>query len=91
MKNSHKKFLKFTRQTGIGFLLIGGVCAFNGSEYSNFLVTLGGVLLSLYYFLSAFQPIKEEPDWALVYPELSEFHEKDGSFYKDTKNTDEDY
>mgnify|MGYP006133820565 CR=1 FL=1 len=90
MKNSYEKFLQFTRHTGIGFLLIGGVCVFNGSQYGNFLVTLGSMLLSLYYFLSAFQPIKKAIDWTLVYPELSEFHKTDDTSYQNTKNTDED-
>ena len=89
MENSYEKLLQFTRHTGIGFLVIGGVCIFNGAQYGNFLVTLGGMLLSFYYFAAAFQPIKEEIDWTLVYPELTSIHEKNDTFYEDTKKTDE--
>jgi len=71
MNKSYLKFLQFARQTGIGLLVLGGAYSLNGVSFGNWSLAIGGILLSLYYFLSAFQPLTQEPDWSLVYPELA--------------------
>ncbi len=77
MNKSYLKFQQFTRQTGIGLLVLGGAYALNGVSFGNWSLAIGGILLSLYYFLSAFQPLTQEPDWSLVYPELAIGHDPD--------------
>ena len=71
MNKSYLKFLQIFRQMGIGLLVLGGAYALNGIILGNWALAIGGTLLSLYYFLSAFQPLTQEPDWSLVYPELA--------------------
>lgn len=71
MNKSYLKFLQFTRQTGIGLLVLGGAYALNGISFGNWALAIGGILLSAYCFLSAFQPLTQEPDWSLIYPELA--------------------
>ena len=38
----------------------------------NMLFYIGGISVVVCYFLSGFKPIKESPNWCLIYPELNE-------------------
>jgi gliding motility-associated protein GldL len=43
------------------------------------LLTIGLLTEAVIFFFSAFEPLHEEPDWALVYPELAGVPGEEGS------------
>ena len=80
------KFLQFLKQTSISVAVVGGVLVFNQQETGNLLLTTGGLGLAVYFLLSGFLPVRQEPDWTLVYPELAMGFGPDDGDELSTKN-----
>ena len=53
------------------FLIVKAGFAVN-SFHINIVFYTGGISLVMCYLLSMFHPIKESPNWNLIYPELNE-------------------
>lgn len=52
-------------------VVMGIIFLINHWPGGDIIVTVGGVLIILIYAVSAFEPIPEEYDWTLVYPQLA--------------------
>jgi hypothetical protein len=69
-----KKMMKVLRQFSICVIAIGAVIFINEYPAGKWILSLGGILWALYSFMKGFEPVFEEPNWELVYPELGLGH-----------------
>ena len=68
---------------GASIVLIGALFKIIHLPYANELLTIGLVTEAIIFFLSAFEPPHIEPDWSMVYPELSGmYHDTSDSLKK---------
>lgn len=67
-----KTFMGFIYGWGASVVLIGALFKLEHLQYSGLLLTIGLSTEALIFFLSAFEPSVEMPDWGKVYPELRE-------------------
>ena len=70
----NKKQMNFAYGMGAAVVIIGALFKITHLEFGfitgNLMLTLGLVVEALIFALSAFEPVEEELDWTLVYPEL---------------------
>jgi gliding motility-associated protein GldL len=57
---------------GAALVLIGALFKLQHWNHSGIMLTIGLMTEAFIFFLSAFEPPLEQPDWAKVYPELQE-------------------
>jgi len=67
-----KTFMGFVYGWGASVVLIGALFKLEHWQYSGLLLTIGLSTEALIFFLSAFEPTVDIPDWGKVYPELRE-------------------
>jgi gliding motility-associated protein GldL len=60
---------------GASLVLIGALFKLQHWNHSGIMLTIGLLTEAFIFFLSAFEPPLEQPDWAKVYPELQEDYE----------------
>jgi len=60
---------------GAALVLIGALFKLQHWNHSGIMLTIGLMTEAFIFFLSAFEPPLEQPDWAKVYPELQEDYE----------------
>ncbi len=73
-----KTFMGYVYGWGASVVLIGALFKLEHLPYSGLLLTIGLSTEALIFFLSAFEPPMEIPDWGKVYPELREDYELAG-------------
>ena len=73
-----KTFMGYVYGWGASVVLIGALFKLEHWQYSGLLLTIGLSTEALIFFLSAFEPTMEVPDWGKVYPELREDYELAG-------------
>lgn len=56
---------------GASIVIIGALFKIQHYPYAGALLVVGMVVEAVVFFFSAFEPLHEEPDWSLVYPELA--------------------
>lgn len=56
---------------GASIVIIGALFKIQHYPYAGLLLVVGMVVEAVVFFFSAFEPLHEEPDWSLVYPELA--------------------
>lgn len=79
----YKNFMAKVYGIGASIVLIGALFKIIHLPYANELLTIGLVTEAAIFFLSAFEPPHIEPDWSMVYPELSGmYHDKSDSLKK---------
>ncbi|MFI1771992.1 gliding motility protein GldL [Thalassobellus citreus] len=70
-----KKFMNMAYGLGAAIVIIGALFKITHMEFGfitgNFMLTLGLVTEAIIFALSAFEPVDDELDWSLVYPELA--------------------
>ena len=70
-----KRFMNMAYGLGAAVVIIGALFKIIHLEIGpltgNFMLTLGLVTEALIFAISAFEPVDDELDWSLVYPELS--------------------
>lgn len=70
-----KKFMNMAYGLGAAIVIVGALFKIIHFEIGpltgNVMLTLGLVTEAIIFALSAFEPVDDELDWALVYPELS--------------------
>ncbi|ALJ04918.1 gliding motility protein GldL [Pseudalgibacter alginicilyticus] len=70
-----KKFMNMAYGLGAAIVIIGALFKITHMEFGplngNVLLTIGLVAEAIIFALSAFEPVDEELDWSLVYPELA--------------------
>ncbi len=70
-----KTFMGYVYGWGAAVVLIGALFKLQHWQYSGLLLTIGLSTEALIFFLSAFEPPMDMPDWGKVYPELREDYE----------------
>ena len=60
---------------GASVVMIGALFKLEHLKYSGLLLAIGLITEAFIFFLSAFEPPLEIPDWSKVYPELNEEYE----------------
>jgi gliding motility-associated protein GldL len=70
-----KKSMNFAYGMGAAVVIIGALFKITHLEFGfitgNLMLTIGLVVEALIFALSAFEPVDEDLDWTLVYPELA--------------------
>lgn len=70
-----KKTMNFAYGMGAAVVIIGALFKITHLEFGvitgNLMLTIGLVVEALIFALSAFEPVDEDLDWTLVYPELA--------------------
>jgi len=67
----YKNFMKYVYGWGASIVLIGALFKIMHFPGAAFMLTAGLIIEALIFFFSAFEPLHEELDWTLVYPELA--------------------
>ena len=63
---------------GASVVILGALFKINHYPYADLMLIIGLGTESLIFFFSAFEPPHVEPDWSLVYPELSGMYQGEG-------------
>lgn len=70
-----KKAMNFAYGMGAAVVIIGALFKITHIEFGfitgNLMLTIGLIVEALIFALSAFEPVDDELDWSLVYPELA--------------------
>lgn len=63
---------------GAAVVMVGALFKLEHLQYSGVLLAIGLITEAFIFFLSAFEPPLEQPEWSKVYPELREDYEIEG-------------
>jgi gliding motility-associated protein GldL len=66
-----KSFISKLYGLGASVVIVGALFKIQHWPYAGFMLTLGLLTEAIIFFFSAFEPLHEEIDWSLVYPELA--------------------
>ena len=72
-----KKFMAKLYGWGASVVIIGALFKIQHWKFAGLFLTLGLLTEATIFFFSAFEPLHEELDWTLVYPELAGMSEQD--------------
>jgi methyl-accepting chemotaxis protein len=72
-----KKFMAKLYGWGASIVIVGALFKIQHWKMSGFFLSLGLITEAVIFFFSAFEPLHEELDWTLVYPELAGMSEQD--------------
>ena len=81
-----KTFMGYVYGWGAAIVMIGALFKLEHLKFSGVLLATGLITEAFIFFLSAFEPPLEMPDWSKVYPELSEDYELDNFEQLQKKN-----
>lgn len=70
-----KTLMGYVYSWGASVVLIGALFKLEHWNYSGIMLTVGLMTEAFIFFVSAFEPPIEQPDWTKVYPELQEDYE----------------
>jgi gliding motility-associated protein GldL len=70
-----KVFMGYVYGWGAAIVMIGALFKLEHLKYSGTLLAIGLITEAFIFFLSAFEPPLEMPNWSKVYPELNEDYE----------------
>ena len=73
-----KTFMGYVYGWGAAVVMIGALFKLQHLQYSGVLLAVGLCTEAFIFFLSAFEPPLEIPEWSRVYPELREDYELEG-------------
>ncbi len=73
-----KTFMGYVYGWGAAIVMIGALFKLEHWKYSGPLLAVGLITEAFIFFLSAFEPPMETPEWSKVYPELKEDYELEG-------------
>lgn len=72
-----KNFIAKLYGLGASVVIIGALFKIQHWPAAGFMLTLGLCTEAIIFFFSAFEPLREEVDWSLVYPELAGITDED--------------
>ncbi len=72
-----KNFMAKLYGIGASIVIIGALFKIQHWPMAGLMLTIGLATESIIFFFSAFEPLHEEVDWSLVYPELAGIQEED--------------
>ncbi|MEZ5105644.1 MAG: gliding motility protein GldL [Draconibacterium sp.] len=81
-----KTFMGYVYGWGAAVVMIGALFKLQHLQYSGILLAIGLITEAFIFFLSAFEPPLEMPEWSKVYPELKEDYEIEGYEELSSKN-----
>ena len=70
-----KTFMGYVYGWGASVVMVGALFKLQHWQYSGLFLTIGLMTEAFIFFLSAFEPPTELPEWSKVYPELREDYE----------------
>jgi gliding motility-associated protein GldL len=70
-----KSLMGYVYGWGASLVLIGALFKLEHWNHSGIMLTIGLMTEAFIFFISAFEPSLEQPDWARVYPELQDDYE----------------
>ncbi len=76
-----KAFMAKLYGLGASVVIVGALFKIQHWPMAGTLLTVGLLTEAIIFFFSAFEPLHEEPDWTLVYPELAGIDTDEGSSY----------
>ncbi len=76
----YKRFMAYVYGWGAAVVLLGALFKINHYPYASEMLLVGLSTEALIFFLSAFEPLHEQYDWSLVYPELAGMDNEDEIF-----------
>lgn len=84
-----KKFMAKLYGWGAAIVIVGALFKIQHWPFAGLLLTIGLLTEAIIFFFSAFEPLHEEVDWTLVYPELRTGEHSDDHFIssKDDKGS----
>ena len=72
-----KSFMAKLYGIGASIVIIGALFKIQHYQLAGTLLFIGLTTEAIIFFFSAFEPLHEEPDWSLVYPELAGMPDED--------------
>jgi gliding motility-associated protein GldL len=72
-----RKFMSKLYGLGASIVIVGALFKINHWKGSTLMLAVGMLTEAVIFFFSAFEPLHEELDWTLVYPELSGMTDQD--------------
>jgi gliding motility-associated protein GldL len=72
-----KNFISKLYGLGASVVIIGALFKIQHWRFAGTMLTIGLLTEAVIFFFSAFEPLHEEVDWSLVYPELSGIGDED--------------
>jgi gliding motility-associated protein GldL len=72
-----KNFISKLYGLGASVVIIGALFKIQHWPLAGTMLTIGLITEAVIFFFSAFEPLHEEIDWSLVYPELAGIPEED--------------
>ncbi len=72
-----KKFMAKLYGWGASIVIIGALFKIQHWKFAGLFLTIGLLTEAIIFFFSAFEPLHEELDWTLVYPELAGMSEQE--------------
>ncbi|MBN2275623.1 MAG: gliding motility protein GldL [Bacteroidales bacterium] len=72
-----RKFMSKLYGLGASVVIVGALFKINHWKGATFMLAVGMFTEAVIFFFSAFEPLHEELDWTLVYPELSGMTDQD--------------
>ena len=82
-----KTFMGFVYSWGASIVLIGALFKLQHWPYSGLFLTIGLITEAVIFFVSAFEPPLESPEWSRVYPELREDFDDNGFIETERKGS----
>ncbi|MDP2088803.1 MAG: gliding motility protein GldL [Flavobacteriaceae bacterium] len=70
MAKSTKKMFNMAYGLGASVVIIGALFKIAHWPYGTLILTIGMIVEAIVFAISAFEPVDEDLDWTLVYPEL---------------------
>ncbi|MFN8211458.1 MAG: gliding motility protein GldL [Bacteroidales bacterium] len=74
-----KNFIAKLYGLGASVVIIGALFKIQHWPFAGIMLTVGLMTEAVIFFFSAFEPLHEEVDWTLVYPELAGVPEEEGA------------
>lgn len=71
MAKSTKKMFNMAYGLGASVVIIGALFKIAHWPYGTLILTIGMIVEAIVFAISAFEPVEEDLDWTLVYPELA--------------------
>jgi len=80
-----KNFIAKLYGLGASVVIVGALFKIQHWPLAGLMLTVGLLVEALIFFFSAFEPLHEELDWTLVYPELAGISEDEEESYSHSK------
>lgn len=71
MAKSTKKMFNMAYGLGASVVIIGALFKIAHWPYGTLILTIGMIVEAIVFAISAFEPVEDDLDWSLVYPELA--------------------